>query len=41
MKRNRPIIFDYLAGKWQITAFHLHTDFGWKLTKKYAPNSFI
>lgn len=41
MKRNRPIIPDYLAGKWQITAFYLCTDLGWKLTKKYAPNNFI
>ncbi len=40
MQRNRPIIPDYLPGKWQITAFYLHTDLGWKLTKKYAPNSF-
>lgn len=41
MKRNRPIIPDYLAGKWQITAFYLCTDIGWKLTKKYVPNSFV
>lgn len=41
MKRNRPITLDFLVGRWQITAFYLHTDLGWKLTKKYATKSFI
>ncbi|WP_288940728.1 hypothetical protein [uncultured Alistipes sp.] len=41
MNCNRPITPDYLSGKWQITAFYLHTDLGWKLTKRYGSNSFV